>query len=497
VVDANSREEPRGARSVEGRMFKVVDPNSSIYVELSVSGVAHVAEFPPGEERAFVVGSTERASLRVNGVGVAPVQFHLEREDDVIWLIPAYGIADLSVNAISVLGPTPLAERSVVEFCDVRVYAAIREADPLSANDDRFATLDIGAQAARESYSLRLPGENDSTVLAMRPVRPSAAPGRSSIIEATEDDVEFRRSQSLSHSNERGAIGATDQPSHADNSTAHQQYQDMQRLLPDQHSFEQPTEATPDFTLYGTQIMPAYRPLPQPIPEFSSECRGLGGQETHEPQHLKEARRPASTVQIGLSQTARSPRFVPPPPTATKAPEERANVNPSAIREAVTPPPLGRHPLALATSGDDSVLPDSRLQRGRVSERAPGIAKSPSPLARLGMLTRARPLLVGCFTGVGAALLVILLLAVTRLTEVHPLPTATQPGPVLANLNSLCPAPLPAAATQPPTPPQVPPAPAELPQAHAVPASRAPVQTRRPADEPKKPDESVLSKALY
>jgi hypothetical protein len=145
-------------------MFKVVDPKSSIYVELTASGVVQVLEFPPSEERAFVVGSTERAALRVRGVGVAPVQFHLEREDAAIWLIPAYGIADLSVNAISVLGPTALAERSVIEFCGVRVYAAIREADVLSSNDDRFVAHDANAQAYRESYSLRLPGEADPTV---------------------------------------------------------------------------------------------------------------------------------------------------------------------------------------------------------------------------------------------------------------------------------------------------------------------------------------------
>ena len=96
---ADQRKEPRCADGErEGCVFKVVDPNSSVYDELSASGVTHIAEFPPAEERAFVVGSTDRASLRVSSVGVAPVQFHLEREDATIWLIPACGIADLSVR---------------------------------------------------------------------------------------------------------------------------------------------------------------------------------------------------------------------------------------------------------------------------------------------------------------------------------------------------------------------------------------------------------------
>ena len=157
-------------------MFKVADQNSSIYVELTAKGAARTQEFPPAQERALVVGSTERADLQVSGIGVAPVQFHLEREDGALLLIPAYGIADLSVNAIPVLGPTPLAERSVIEFCGVRVYAALREADALSTNDDRFAAQGANSQAGRESYSLRLPGEEDSTVLAMRPIRAAGEP---------------------------------------------------------------------------------------------------------------------------------------------------------------------------------------------------------------------------------------------------------------------------------------------------------------------------------
>ena len=154
-------------------MFKVVDPKSSVYVEFSINGQACVQEFASGEERAFVVGSTERANLRVKAEGIAPVQFHVEREDGAIWLIPAYGIADLSVDGARVFGPTPLDASSVIEFCGVRVDAKIVEADPLAADDDRLSAPKLDAQMSREAYARSVPSEDDPTLLAMHPVPPS------------------------------------------------------------------------------------------------------------------------------------------------------------------------------------------------------------------------------------------------------------------------------------------------------------------------------------
>ena len=151
-------------------MFKVVDPEASVYVELTINGLACAQEFPPAEERAFVVGSTAQADLRVNGIGVAPVQFHIERDDGGIWLIPGYGIADLSVDSIRTLGPTALKASTVVEFCDVRIRVVVTEADRLATDDDRLAMRKAAGRVSRESYSWSLPGEEEPTVVAMRPV---------------------------------------------------------------------------------------------------------------------------------------------------------------------------------------------------------------------------------------------------------------------------------------------------------------------------------------
>jgi len=170
-------------------MFKIVDPDSSIYVELTVNGQTQVQEFPPHDERAFVVGSSARASLRVNGDGVSAVQFHLEREDGAIWLIPAYGVEDLSVDWMRVLGPTPLDVKSMIEFCQVRLHATITEADYLTADDDRLAVLEPDAQLNSESYARNVPGEEDPTVLAMHPFRASDPSATSVNADGTQSEV--------------------------------------------------------------------------------------------------------------------------------------------------------------------------------------------------------------------------------------------------------------------------------------------------------------------
>jgi len=154
-------------------MFKVVDPNSCVYVELTFNGQTRVQEFPPDDERAFVVGSADHASLRMNGDGIAPVQFHLEREDGAIWLIPAYGVDDLSVDWFRVLGPTPLDVKSVIEFCAARIHVTIAEADCLATDDDRLIVQRPDAQLSGKSYARSLPGEEDPTLLAMPAVRAS------------------------------------------------------------------------------------------------------------------------------------------------------------------------------------------------------------------------------------------------------------------------------------------------------------------------------------
>jgi hypothetical protein len=111
-------------------MFKICNPQSSILLELNADGMARRVVFRSGEERGVVVGSTPLADFCVRGVRVEPVEFHLERAGEAIWLIPAYGIRGLRLNAGRVSGRAPLEAYNVIEFGGVRLGATISDEQP-------------------------------------------------------------------------------------------------------------------------------------------------------------------------------------------------------------------------------------------------------------------------------------------------------------------------------------------------------------------------------
>ena len=128
-------------------MFKVASPDSSIYAELSVDGVnSKVQEFAAAEERAFVVGSTTAANLRVSAAGAAAVQFHFERDE----------------------GST-LEPQSIVEFCGIRMQVRLTESEGLSVSDDRLGIPPPKVEAEAFPYTPDFASEEDVTVVATRP----------------------------------------------------------------------------------------------------------------------------------------------------------------------------------------------------------------------------------------------------------------------------------------------------------------------------------------
>ena len=152
-------------------MFTVSHSDSSIYVEMSVDGSAQMQEFPAGQERAFVVGSTVRADFCIGAPGVAAVQFHLERDEGSLWLIPAYNVTELRLDGHRVLGPTPVERCSVVDFCGVRMQLRLTESDGLSASDDRLSVRSLKAAAGQQgSFTENFLGQDDVTLVATRPM---------------------------------------------------------------------------------------------------------------------------------------------------------------------------------------------------------------------------------------------------------------------------------------------------------------------------------------
>lgn len=114
----------------------------TIWLELRVDGRYCKFEFSADEMRAVVVGSLPRADLQIDRPGVAPVHFHVERESNALWVVPAYGANDLRVDTARARGPRRISERAVIEFCDIRIEAQVqrgtqRQTSPAQAFAER------------------------------------------------------------------------------------------------------------------------------------------------------------------------------------------------------------------------------------------------------------------------------------------------------------------------------------------------------------------------
>ena len=131
-------------------MFKISNPRSSVVLELQADRTTRRVPFPPGEGRGVVIGSTPLADFCVSGVRVAPVEFHLERAEEGVWLIPAYGIRDLRLNAAHVSGPMALEARNVIEFGGIRLAAIISETDDAALAPRADEQPQLAAAYARE-----------------------------------------------------------------------------------------------------------------------------------------------------------------------------------------------------------------------------------------------------------------------------------------------------------------------------------------------------------
>lgn len=81
-------------------------------------------EFPPGRERAVVVGSLLWSEVCIPSPRVAPVHFYFKRDKEDICLVPAYR-ADLCINGSAMRGPTIIHDAAVVEFSGERLEVLV------------------------------------------------------------------------------------------------------------------------------------------------------------------------------------------------------------------------------------------------------------------------------------------------------------------------------------------------------------------------------------
>ena len=399
-------------------VFKITDDDSPVIVQLIGNGLVRNLALPPNEERALVVGSTARADFHVDGVRVAPVQFHLERYEGAVWLIPAYGIKDLRLNSAPVLGPAQLEEHNVIKFAGVYLEATIRDADAFAASGDSLFDDTPSNREVRASYPQELPDEADETQPAIRALAVSNAP---------EDEWLTTEIQPLSVKHLGDDAGRF--------STELQSNVETPKLVRT-HSTEQLDDRSADITLHGTRLIPRYQPIPG-----ATETSGLPprGPTSKWPEPVQEDARAVDTVRLVPLRNAPRPQFVPPRPAPAKpagTPPPKARVDgPPHSSRTVSPTPLGRHPLSFPASTAE--LPLHR----RTAVKTMYEPAETSLLARLGLLAKARPLLAGCFGGFGAAVIALLLLAVTRLAATRSTSSTTRPAAgLVASFSALRPA---------------------------------------------------------
>lgn len=455
-------------------MFKISDPNATLLVELNTQRTVKTFAFLPNEERALTVGSDARAELRVTGAGVAPVQFHLERQGGIVCLIPAYGLTDLRVNTARVSGPIPLEERNVIEIGEVRVDATVLDGGKRDA---------VGGDEAWSPQSARIsepPGEGDATEVAMRAVTSAAAGiGQQTTAVLRPIDAPGMSPQQT----ERMAPYRADV---ARPNTAPMPVEGTERMAPVQRATNHPSIG-PAFTTEGTEIMAPYRPnlsddpdSPPPTVRTGRSARATAAPVAHAPRNtpaheavdIKQPRLSSLALPIDHGTApVTTPPIVPVPVVAVTivAPAKAALTRPDAASPFVDQGPGSNTTLfevpavrperGFADSRTREVTPTAVDLRSPISEQSardetpsgvakakPPTSRAPSWLVKLGLLAKARPVLVACGATAGALLLTTVLCAATRLAQHHELRASqaakTLPAPRTTPLHTATAAPV-------------------------------------------------------
>jgi len=146
--------------------------NDSLWLELSMDGRAQAFELYADETRAVAVGSLPRADFRIDRPGVAPVQFHIEREGGELWIVPAYSSHELRVDTARIAGPRRIERRAMIEFCGVRMEARLLDPGPVVtrtssarlSSDDRDQPKRSSASRVFEQHECGLPERTGSVV---------------------------------------------------------------------------------------------------------------------------------------------------------------------------------------------------------------------------------------------------------------------------------------------------------------------------------------------
>jgi hypothetical protein len=140
--------------------------SACIALDLEIGREQTLLEFDSAEDRAFSVGSSSHADVRVRRDGVPPVAFYLDRRGADVWLVPGYRRSLLRVDAAIVIAPCRIGAGAVVEFARVRARLAVRPSSSgaVAPPDDSPTILDESTRRSRLAYLDSLPALEDRTL---------------------------------------------------------------------------------------------------------------------------------------------------------------------------------------------------------------------------------------------------------------------------------------------------------------------------------------------
>lgn len=270
-----TRNENEATPERDGTFWLVIDYESR----------ANIFELAPDVERAVVVGSLQRADVRVNALGIAPVHFHFEREGAQLLLVPTYD-AEVRVNSMLVRGPQPISGHAVVEFAGVKLEANIHFTRP---EHTPLPSLDIPDQESGIQYLTALPSDTQTTKLALEafPLVENLQAGvdtRELPLEQAGHWTQTQRIERVEPPLQTTQVMDRLQVASAPVQAIGQQTQRMERVAPETF-FSRKAERTPVMEVRPIRAVPpapavADEPIAPPARETPSSPAGLGWQDT-------------------------------------------------------------------------------------------------------------------------------------------------------------------------------------------------------------------------
>lgn len=118
-------------------------------------------EMAHNDERVVAVGTAVSADIRLERPGVSPIHFYFERRACDIWIVPAYCVSELRVNAARITSPRKLGRRSIIEFGTAQIVAEVSQIPPVSRSAPR--SIRSESVMSRMPYLTQLPDTNAPT----------------------------------------------------------------------------------------------------------------------------------------------------------------------------------------------------------------------------------------------------------------------------------------------------------------------------------------------